>query len=125
MRPLNPLLCIRGYQGAWTPVPGWKIIDGVLHCNQIGNGRWGNDHMLKQYREALLRKKPGEPLFAVFKCPSEFGMRACTMIEEYQQRLADDPEIKQRGTLHFVLPRDLAATVKQHMKKRDVTELRW
>ncbi|MGC1481653.1 MAG: hypothetical protein WA771_14230 [Chthoniobacterales bacterium] len=125
MKGLNPLLCIRGYQGGKgdESVMKWQLVDDTLYSSQIGWGRWVPEDFVGAFRKSILEKKPGEPLFLIFKSPCEFGVRAWTMIKDYQQTLLDDPELQDVGNLNFVLPRDLAATVKSFMQEKGVTEL--
>ncbi len=125
MAGLNPLLCIRGYQGGKGEESRmeWRLIGDTLHSSQIGWGRWLSEDFIGAFRRSILAKKPGEPLFLVFKSPSEFGVRAWTMIHKYQRALLQDPELKQVGDLNFVLPRDLAATVKSRMQEAGINEL--
>ena len=125
MQDLNPLLCIRGYQGGKGEQARmqWRLMNDTLHCSQIGWGRWERDELVEEFRQSILQAKAGEPLFLVFKSPSEFGVRAWTLIDDFQGALLNDPELSKVGKLYFVSPRDLAATVKAYMKEKEVLSL--
>lgn len=123
MKSQNPLLCIRGYHGRKGDSPEWRIMNGVLSCNQIGWGRWEPDDRYRDIVNSIKGKKDGEPVFIMAKIPSEFGVRAWSMTKELVDRLKNDPEVAEKGELQVLLPRDIAATVRSYMEAQGVTVL--
>lgn len=125
MRGLPIDYVINGYWGTEDNSMHWKLLDDRLYSTQVVRFRHGEELVYEHLAAAIKRKKPGEPIFIMAKSPSEFGIRVWTMIVRMNERLAADPEISALGKLHVLRPLDLAATVREQMRKSGVEELRY
>ena len=119
IRDFPVIYSVHGYQGSIGKAEmKWRLDGNTVRSNMIGPAGADNAETLRLVRGAMQKSKPGEPVFLIVRLGlgtnSQFntrrGILQAAMAHQIMEALKKDPTINRQ--LHFVPPRDLAATWK-------------